>query len=454
MRVLTRYQLIGCLVGLFWFVLSLARAVKQPIDFDAAGYWWLAQIIHGVDVSNFDTSFVQILFNLRQMAYPLFLTPFSIFFKSEIALRVSVALVQLLIYWIGVIVFSRSLSTVIDKKRSDFVSVVLLSLPFPYFLVTELLQDSLTLSVAILAFGLAIFAVSYKSLRYYAASLFAMGYAMSIRTDTQYVAVFITICGAYVVYSLVAKAGSFQRIYLGLISTVGSVITSCLFIVLLRLPNFVITRHLTGIGKFQPPIGVSSEKSLEIGLLYFKWTTGLDPLGGAIWSPNPWMTATDRELLRPLWHWYLENPISGIATVFAKFFALTDWDWPFTYYSVLPSHPNFFLSLINYVIVGNGLIGSVFALKMLLRRDVDVKKRFLFLGALIASVPYLLIHTFSHVEIRYGLPAIIGLSVTAALLITNLNFRRNIIRSQVLILLVWVPVSFMLSSWLRGFMPH
>ena len=454
MRVFKRNQRIACLIGLLWFVLSLARSVKQPIDFDAAGYWWLAQIIHGVDVSNFDTSFVQILFNLRQMAYPLFLAPFSLFFKSEIALRVSVSLVQLLIYWIGVVVFSRSLSTVIDKKRSEFVGAALLSLPFPYFLITELLQDSLTMSVAILSFGLAIFAVSYKSLHYYTASLFTMGYAMSIRTDTQYVAVFITICGAYVIYSLIGEARSKQRFYLGLIASACSFIASFLFIVLTRLPNFFITKWLAGDGRLYPPINVSPEKTLEIGLLYFKWTTGLDPLGGAIWSPNPWMTATDRELLRPLWHWYLENPTSGIATVFAKFFALTDWDWPFTYYSVLPSHPNFFLSLINYVIVGNGLIGSVFALKMLLCGSEDFIKRFLFLGVLISSLPYLLIHTLSHVEIRYGLPAIIGLSVTATLLFTNSSFRRFIVGSQVLILLVWVPFSFILSSWLRGFMPH
>jgi hypothetical protein len=454
MRVLKRYQLFGCLVGLFWFVLSLARAVNQPIDFDATGYWWLAQIIHGVDVSNFDTSFVQILLNLRQMAYPLFLTPFSMLFKSEVALRVSVALVQLLIYWIGVLVFSRSLSTVIDKKRSDFVGAVLLSLPFPYFLITELLQDSLTMSVAILSFGLAIFATSYKSFRYYTASLFAMGYAMSIRTDTQYVAIFVTLCGAYVVYMLIGKAITTPKIFLGLIASVCSIITSCLSIFLLRIPNYLVTRHLTGIGRFHPPIDISAEKSLEIGLLYFKWTTGLDPLGGAIWSPNPWMSATDRELLRPLWHWYLENPISGIATIFAKFFALTDWDWPFTYYSTLPSQPNFSLSLLNYFIVGNGLIGSMLALKMFFRGEVDVEKRFLFFCALIASVPYLLIHTLSHVEIRYGLPAIIGLSVAATLLFTNSNFRRFIIGSQVLILLVWVPFSFILSSWLRGFMPH
>jgi hypothetical protein len=185
MRFLYKKQLFAYLVGLFWFVFSLVRAVKQPIDFDAAGYWWLAQIIHGVDVSNFDTSFVQILFNLRQMAYPIFLSPFSFFFKSETALRVSVSVIQLLLYWLGVIVFSRSLSTLVDRKRSDLVGAVLLSLPFPYFLITELLQDSLTMSVAILSFGLAIFATSYKSFRYYTASLFAMGYAMSIRTDTQ-----------------------------------------------------------------------------------------------------------------------------------------------------------------------------------------------------------------------------------------------------------------------------
>jgi hypothetical protein len=454
MRFLYKKQLFAYLIGLFWFVFSLVRAVKQPIDFDAAGYWWLAQIIHGVDVSNFDTSFVQILFNLRQMAYPIFLSPFSFFFKSETALRVSVSVIQLLLYWLGVIVFSRSLSTLVDRKRSDLVGAVLLSLPFPYFLITELLQDSLTMSVAILSFGLAIFATSYKSFRYYTASLFAMGYAMSIRTDTQYVAVFVTLCGAYVFYILIGKATTIRRIFLGLIASVCSVITSCLFIFLLRIPNYLVTRHLTGMGRFHPSIDINAEKSLEIGLLYFKWTTGLDPLGGAIWSPIPWMTAADRELLRPLWHWYLENPISGIATVFAKFFALTDWDWPFTYYSVLPSHPNFFLSLINYVIVGNGLIGSILALKMFFHGEVDVEKRFLFFCAFIASVPYLLIHTLSHVEIRYGLPAIIGLSVAATLLITNLKFRRYIFWSQVVILLVWVPLSFLLSSWLRGFMPY
>jgi hypothetical protein len=310
------------------------------------------------------------------------------------------------------------------------------------------------MSVAILSFGLAIFATSYKSFRYYTASLFAMGYAMSIRTDTQYVAVFVTLCGAYVFYILIGKATTIRRIFLGLIASVCSVITSCLFIFLLRIPNYLVTRHLTGMGRFHPSIDINAEKSLEIGLLYFKWTTGLDPLGGAIWSPIPWMTAADRELLRPLWHWYLENPISGLATVFAKFFALTDWDWPFTYYSVLPSHPNFFLSLINYVIVGNGLIGSILALKMFFHGEVDVEKRFLFFCAFIASVPYLLIHTLSHVEIRYGLPAIIGLSVAATLLITNLKFRRYIFWSQVVILLVWVPLSFLLSSWLRGFMPY
>jgi|688.fasta_scaffold211831_1 hypothetical protein len=454
MRFLYKKQLFAYLIGLFWFVFSLVRAVKQPIDFDAAGYWWLAQIIHGVDVSNFDTSFVQILFNLRQMAYPIFLSPFSFFFKSETALRISVSVIQLLLYWLGVIVFSRSLSTLVDRKRSDLVGAVLLSLPFPYFLITELLQDSLTMSVAILSFGLAIFATSYKSFRYYTASLFAMGYAMSIRTDTQYVAVFVTLCGAYVFYILIGKATTIRRIFLGLIASVCSVITSCLFIFLLRIPNYLVTRHLTGMGRFHPSIDINAEKSLEIGLLYFKWTTGLDPLGGAIWSPIPWMTAADRELLRPLWHWYLENPISGLATVFAKFFALTDWDWPFTYYSVLPSHPNFFLSLINYVIVGNGLIGSILALKMFFHGEVDVEKRFLFFCAFIASVPYLLIHTLSHVEIRYGLPAIIGLSVAATLLITNLKFRRYIFWSQVVILLVWVPLSFLLSSWLRGFMPY
>jgi len=428
------------------------RAVQQPIDFDAAGYWWLAQLIHGVDVSNFDTSFVQVLFNLRQMAYPLFLAAFSFFFKDENALRISVSIGQLLMYWLGVIVFSRSLSSLVNRKRSELVGAVLLSLPFPYFLVTELLQDSLTMSVALLSFGLAIFSVNHRSIRFYLGSLLTMGYAMSIRTDSQYVALFVTICGSYVLFMTINRMNSSPKFFYKVLATVLSIVSTVLFVYLLRIPNYLVTRHLTGTGYFYPPINISFEKSSEVGLLYFKWTTGLDPLGGAVWSANPWMSAGDRELLRPLWHWYLENPLGGIATVFSKFFALVDWDWPFTYYSVLPSNPNLFLSILNYMIVGNGIIGALIVFKIAVDRRISFEKRFLGCGVIIAAIPYLVIHTLSHVEIRYGIAATVGLSIGATLLISSQKYRPVLLRLQILICVVWVPFSFLYSSWLRGFM--
>lgn len=73
----------GLLIGFVVFVFSLIRALGQPIDFDAAGYVWLSKVLSGADPSQFDAQHLQLLFNIRQMGYPVFISPFTNLTSSD-----------------------------------------------------------------------------------------------------------------------------------------------------------------------------------------------------------------------------------------------------------------------------------------------------------------------------------------------------------------------------------
>ena len=77
------FTALGCFLGLSTFGVILRTTAIQPIEYDAAGYWWLAQIASGTDISNFDSQHLTILFNIRLLGYPILIAPFVFFLNQS-----------------------------------------------------------------------------------------------------------------------------------------------------------------------------------------------------------------------------------------------------------------------------------------------------------------------------------------------------------------------------------
>ena len=452
-----RYTILfGLLIGFVVFVFSLIRALGQPIDFDATGYVWLSKVLSGADPSQFDAQHLQLLFNIRQMGYPVFISPFTNLTSSDDALRISVSLTQLAIYWFAVFSTHKAVSLFIDKRRATIVSFTLLSLPFPYFLITEVLADSLAASFSLIAFSavlISVFCSTRKmAITWYLLSLFAMASAMAVRQDTHYAAIMVFICGGVVWGKwLKGTRGSMPNVLKHIVSFVFSGIFSIFIILLFRLPNWYFTNKYLGQGTFQPPNFGSTEQFIRGGLQTTRFVTGLGQLGGSITWSNPAINSSLLADISPAWHFYFRYPVEGMFSILSKAFALTDWELPFTYYKSIPQSRNWLLSLYNYLLVGNGLFGFCLAGKNLLNHALSSFQKFVLFAIVFSFLPYLGIHTLSHVEIRFGLPLTIAIAISSAILLCSVRWGRKQLLIQVALILVWIPISIYISSWLRDF---
>jgi hypothetical protein len=452
-----RYTILfGLLIGFVVFVFSLIRALGQPIDFDATGYVWLSKVLSGADPSQFDAQHLQLLFNIRQMGYPVFISPFTNLTSSDDALRISVSLTQLAIYWFAVFSTHKAVALVIDKRRATIVSFALLSLPFPYFLITEVLADSLAASFSLIAFSAVLISVFCSARKttvlWYLLSLFAMASAMAVRQDTHYAAIMVFICGG-VVWGKWQKGTtrSVPNVLKHIVSFVFSGIFSIFIILLLRLPNWYLTNKYLGQGTFQPPNYISTDLFIQGGLEITRYVTGLGELGGGISWKNPAIDPDHLIDVSHAWQFYIRYPIEGISSILSKTFALTDWELPFTFYEALPKGRNWLLSFYNYLLVGNGLLGFYLAGKNLFCRALSRSQKFVLFAVVFSFLPYLGIHALSHVEIRFGLPLTIAIAISSAIWLSSVKWGMKQLLVQLTLILVWIPISVYISSWLRDF---
>ena len=445
--------LFGLFIGFIVFVFSLIRALGQPIDFDATGYVWLSKVLSGADPSQFDAQHLQLLFSIRQMGYPLFISPFTSLTSSDHALRISVSLAQLAIYWFAVFSTHKAVALVIDKRRATIVSFTLLSLPFPYFLITEVLADSLAASISLIAYSavlISVFCSTRKTaISWYLLSLFTMASAMAVRQDTHYAAIMVFICGG-VVWGKWLR-GMTANVFRHVFAFVLSGIISVLVVLLLRLPNWYFTYKYLGHGSFQPPNYLSADLFIREGLEMTRYVTGLGELGGGIRWKNPAINSDHLTDVSDAWKFYFYHPFEGALSILSKVFALTDWELPFAYYETLPKGRNWLLSLYNYLLVGNGLLGFYLFGKNLFCRALSRSQKFVLFAVVFSFLPHLGIHTLSHVEIRFGLPLTFAVAISSAIWLSSVKCGKKQLRVQLMLILVWIPISVCISSWLRGF---
>lgn len=441
-------------IGMISYGYSLIRAIKQPIDFDATGYVWLSKIIIGNDPSQFDTQHLNLLVNIRQMGYSILISPFVALHSSDVALRVWVSIAQLVMYLVACIFAYRAILLILDKRAATVVLALLFAIPFPYFYVTEVLADSFSLSFAMIAISSACICVRLvgeeKSKKWYVISLLATALAMSIRKDNQYVGLICFASGIlFWRYPFQTAMKFAKNKYINIFAAITSLLSVSLAVISFRIPNWVITRRFLGTGSLEPPGYIDSETFVRSGLQIIKYFTITGDYGGSVVTSNPFVDQQKLASLDQAWHYYLLRPLDSFSSITTKLFALIDWDVPFAFNNnSLESAPGW-LSLINYFLVANGLFGLIF----FLRRFGKSKKRkssdlFLVVSGVL-FLHYLAIHTLSHVEIRYGLPLLQLISISAGIFLVVLRDKKRLIIFQFLVLMTWVPLSFIVSDWIR-----
>ena len=441
-------------IGMMSFGYSLIRAIKQPIDFDATGYVWLSKIIIGNEPSQFDPQHLNLLLNIRQMGYPILISPFVALDSSDVALRVSVSIAQLVIYLVACVFVYRAMLLMFEKRAATAVLALLFAVPFPYFYITEVLADSFSLSFAMIAISSACICVGLvgeeKSRKWYVISLLATAIAMSIRKDNQYVGLICFASGIFFWrYPFQASMKFAKNRYINVFAVVASLLSVSLAVISFRIPNWVITRRFLGAGSLEPPGYIDSETFIRSGLQMIKYFTITGDYGGSVVTSNPFVDQQKLASLDHAWHYYLLRPLDGFSSITTKLFALTDWDVPFAFNNnSLESAPGW-LSLINYFLVANGLFGLI----LFIHRFGKSKKRessdlFLVVSGVL-FLHYLAIHTLSHVEIRYGLPLLQLISISAGIFLVVLRDKKRLIVFQFMVLMTWVPFSFIVSDLIR-----
>jgi hypothetical protein len=343
---------------------------------------------------------------------------------------------------------------ILDKRAATVVLALLFAIPFPYFYVTEVLADSFSLSFAMIAISSACICVRLvgeeKSKKWYVISLLATALAMSIRKDNQYVGLICFASGIlFWRYPFQTAMKFAKNKYINIFAAITSLLSVSLAVISFRIPNWVITRRFLGTGSLEPPGYIDSETFVRSGLQIIKYFTITGDYGGSVVTSNPFVDQQKLASLDQAWHYYLLRPLDSFSSITTKLFALIDWDVPFAFNNnSLESAPGW-LSLINYFLVANGLFGLIF----FLRRFGKSKKRkssdlFLVVSGVL-FLHYLAIHTLSHVEIRYGLPLLQLISISAGIFLVVLRDKKRLIIFQFLVLMTWVPLSFIVSDWIR-----
>ena len=445
------FTALGCFLGLSIFGVILRTTASQPIEYDAAGYWWLAQIASGTDLSNFDSQHLTILFNFRLLGYPILIAPFVFLFESEHQLRVSVAVFQVVLHLTSVVLFTFVAGKILSKLRSRILVVALCVVPFPYFLTVEMLADSISLSFAILCVAFSI--NSFTKSRFltpissiFIAHLFA-GLAMAIRPDNYGLMIFVTVNGFFVTRKILMstrsmrQSANFASLALNTALSIGGYF-------ICRIPHFIMLYKVSGVKSFSPLSFPPTLPEFEFATGLIKRFTLLPPNGGQFALRNPFLDGSIAPSNVVDWHWYLEEPLKGVGYLLLKTFSLVDWDWPATYFYEVPSGANYLTSILGYFIVLSGVVGmwSFFKLALTSRNENRI---WFSMATLLGAIPYMAIKTLTHVELRYGLGLMMTLSVFAIWWHTQPN-RSQIQRiNTALLILVWIFPLVMLSAWIR-----
>jgi hypothetical protein len=445
------FNALGICLGLSIFAVLLHGVSTQPIEYDAAGYWWLAQIASGTDISNFDSQHLTILFNFRLLGYPILIAPFVFLFESEHQLRVSVAVFQVVLHLTSVVLFSLVAGKMLSKLRYRIFVVTLCTVPFPYFLAVEMLADSISLSFAILCVAFSI--NSFTKSRFLTpissiviAHLFA-GLAMAIRPDNYGLMIFVTVNGFFVTRKILMST-RWRRQSVNFASLAINTALSIGGYFICRIPHFIMLYKVSGVRSFSPLSFPPILPEFEFATGLIKRFTLLPPNGGQFALRNPFLDESIPPSNIVDWHWYLEEPLKGIGYLLLKTFSLVDWDWPATYFYEVPTGPNYLTSILGYFIVLSGALGmwSFFKLALTSRNETAMG---ISIAMLLGSIPYMAIKTLTHVELRYGLGLMMTLSVFAIWWHTQPN-RSQIQRiNTTILILVWMFPFVMLSAWIR-----
>ena len=445
----SKYIIWGLLFGVFNYVFILSRVITQPIDFDAGSYVWMSRLLFNPDTSFSSSPVTILLLQLRQMGYPVLIAPFTALFGTGALLRVSVSLLHLLIYWLATYSVYRLARQILGQKSADVIVLLLLALPFPYFLIVEVLADSISTSLAMAAIVCGVYSlINLSSLRFYIVSISLSGLLMSIRQDTVYVPMFVGLCGLHFWQNILDSITS-RKIVSFFISGLMSVACIVVSVLLFRIPNYIITYRYLGIGSFEPT-DYSSIDFIDGGLRTLKYYVGFDLPGNYITTPNPFVsTAQLASISEPLF-FYFKYPLDGFLTILTKSFALVDWDAPFVYYDFIPPRANLFLSILNFWVVVNGLIGITLVMLKAKSHESALNTRRVFLYGVISFLPYMGIHTISHVEVRYGLPIIVILTIFLGIWISKAT-KQLFVYSQIRTFTVFIPLAILFSNSLRDF---
>jgi hypothetical protein len=445
------FTVLGVFIGLIIFFVILRIVSDQPIEYDAAGYWWLAQIASGTDISNFDSQHLTILFNIRLLGYPILIAPFVFLFELEPQLRFSVAVFQLLLHLVSVLLFSVVAGKLISKLRYRILVISLCSVPFPYFLVVEMLADSVSLSFSILCVAFSInaltksrFLTPFSSI--VISHLFA-GLAMAVRPDNYGLMIFVTVNGFFVTRRMLLSNGWRLRPARFTSMFLNAVLSICGYF-LCRIPHFILLYKVSGVKSFSPLSFPSILPEFEYATGLIKRFTLLPPNGGQFALRNPFLGKSIHPSNIVDWHWYLDEPLKGVGYLLLKTFSLVDWDWPGTYYSELPVGSNYLTAILGYFIVLSGLLGMWNFFKITLTSKNELTAG-LSIAILLGSLPYMAIKTLTHVELRYGLGLMMTLSVFAIWWHTHPSRTNNRRITETILISLGMILLAMLSAWIR-----
>ena len=443
----------GFAAGLLWFGAFLSRSLGQPIAHDAYGYRSMAQIFAGArSLTDFPSEWTEVWFRVRLVGYPLFLAPLAGLTDSDSWFRIGVAAAQLLLYFAAVTFLSIALRRFLSTPRANAIGFVLLALPYPYVLAVEVLADSLTLTLAVGVFAAIALLLSGSRLRlrvawfFLAAGLSAL--ALIIRTDAWPVLIAVAVAGTPVFAEAIISARSrAQRLGSYVIGAAASTFLALLVSAAMRPVQFVTTSRFGMDGNWTPEGG----GYVPFGVRYLKYATGIGPppVDGAIFYENPFFADGQQAGLL----WYLLNPLEAALYVPLRLFALVDWDWPFAYVETVPAGPYPVLFILTQLVVFNGCVALVVLTRHVgQRRGFSSAERWLGIAVLASVASYLALRIPTHVELRYGLAAIAGLAALATWWLTRprANYRR-VLFLQAIAVVVWLPLAWLLASWIQSF---
>jgi len=445
---------VGATIGAAWFCAALWHVWPQPIVHDARGYAWIAQaIVHGRDGSDGPAEALDVLFNVRLMGYPLFLSPFVALGLDGASLRLWVATTQLIVFWSAVLFLRFSISRLASEATARRVTLGLLVLPFPYFLAVEVLTESASVSLAIVAGAASLRVLTCQpGIPRFAWSLAAgaaAGAAMAIRTDNVFIAWMCTVAmfGAYV---RPRDAVTLPRWAARLRAAVISAGLMVLSVALFRVPQYLLLKFHTGAGAWDTPRGMAVPE-FEFGVGVLKWATGISPISGGFVYRNPFLT--DERLARygsdPL-VWYRQHPLHGLALVATKWFALVDQDVPFTFNDAMPGRPNIALFVVNHAVVMLGILGLIVLIRTACSHRSAPEVRWGITAFLVGIIVWLGTHALPHAESRYGLPALVALGAASGVWLSIQRIRRYW-RLVCLLLAAYLPIAWTFSNWLITF---